>query len=102
MIHSTRINGISSVVQTLHEDADGAFVFEDVQDVEFIRDRNRAISNNLTRRTPWGPEPLHWVGSIPKVLYAQLEREGITADPEALKRWLMHPDHSAWLIRPHL
>jgi 3-polyprenyl-4-hydroxybenzoate decarboxylase len=83
-----------------YDDVDDRYVFQTTADVEAVVDRNRAIYNSLRRGTPFGPEPMHWVGSIPKVLYAQLERDGIAADPEALKRWLMDPEHSAWLIRP--
>ena|SRR3990167_7612414 len=96
----TKADPVSKIGQVVHLDHDGMVYFENTQDVELLRDVNRARFNSVDQRARWGPEPMHLVGSIPRVLYAELEREGRTQDPEDLKRWLMNPDNSAWLTRP--
>ena len=101
-MHSVTVKAdpITKVGQVVHTDHDGMVYFENTQDVEALRELNRARFNSVDQRARWGPEPMHLVGSIPLVLYAELEREGRTQDPEDLKRWLMDPENSAWLTRP--
>jgi hypothetical protein len=95
-----RADPLTRFDHTLHEEDDGRFIFESRQDVQPLVERNRALYADTDHRARWGNEPMHWVGAIPPLIYADLQRQGIAADPEALKRWLMDPDHSAWLIRP--
>lgn len=82
-----------------HPDPQGGVTIETVQDVQAIADRNKARYNSFDERSPWKGD-WHWVGSIPMTVYWRLMQEGLLHDQTALRKWLMNPDHRAWLTRP--
>ena len=66
------------------------------QDVSAIIEQNKREFNDAPER--WG----EWtkVGSIPISVYYELERQGITKDQEAMKKWLNDPDNRYFRTRP--
>jgi hypothetical protein len=75
------------------------------QDVSAIAERNKAIYNRVDERAGWKGD-LHWVGSIPLVIFFRLVQQGIVnwggdiLDQERLNRWLNDNSNIAWRTRP--
>lgn len=77
------------------EHTDEAIITKE-QDVSAIIDQNKREFNAAPER--WG----EWtkVGTIPLSVYYELERQGITKDQEAMKKWLNDPDNRYFRTRP--
>ena len=71
-------------------------IIEKEQDISHIIESNKREFNAAPER--WG----EWtkVGSIPLSVYYELERQGITKDQEAMKKWLNDPDNRYFRTRP--
>lgn len=76
-------------------DTDEAIIRKE-QDMTAIIESNKREFNAAPER--WG----EWtkVGSIPLSVYYELERQGITKDQEAMKKWLNDPDNRYFRTRP--
>ena len=76
-------------------DTDEAVIRKE-QDMTAIIESNKREFNAAPDR--WG----EWtkVGSIPLSVYYELERQGITKDQEAMKKWLNDPDNRYFRTRP--
>ena len=76
-------------------DTDEAVIRKE-QDMTAIIESNKREFNAAPER--WG----EWtkVGSIPLSVYYELERQGITKDQEAMKKWLNDPDNRYFRTRP--
>ena len=76
-------------------DTDEAVIRKE-QDMTAISESNKREFNAAPER--WG----EWtkVGSIPLSVYYELERQGITKDQEAMKKWLNDPDNRYFRTRP--
>ncbi len=77
------------------ENTDEAIIRKE-QDMTAIIENNKREFNAAPDR--WG----EWtkVGSIPLSVYYELERQGITKDQEAMKKWLNDPDNRYFRTRP--
>jgi hypothetical protein len=75
-------------------DKDEAIISK-TQDVSGIIEANKAEFNSAPER--WGE--FTKVGSIPMVVYYELERRGILQDQKALAKWLNDPDNRAFRTR---
>lgn len=87
----------TGIVTSFHYDADkDEAIIQKSQDVSAIIEANKAEFNAAPER--WG----EWtkVGSIPLSVYYELERQGITKDQEAMKKWLNDPDNRYFRTRP--
>lgn len=83
-----------------HEDGDG-FVIEQQQDVSSIQALNSAESKNYDKSTRWrGDGNQNRVGRIPMLIVAELMKNGIWEDDDALLAWLDNPGNAAWKTRP--
>lgn len=87
----------TGIVTKFHYDADkDEAIIQKTQDVSGIIEANKQQFNSAPER--WG----EWtkVGSIPLSVYYELERQGITKDQEAMKKWLNDPDNRYFRTRP--
>lgn len=87
----------TGIVTSFHYDADkDEAIIQKSQDVSGIIEANKQQFNSAPER--WG----EWtkVGSIPLSVYYELERQGITKDQEAMKKWLNDPDNRYFRTRP--
>ena len=90
-------SNLSGIVTSFHYDADkDEAIIQKEQDVTAIIEANKAEFNAAPER--WG----EWtkVGTIPLSVYYELERQGITKDQEAMKKWLNDPDNRYFRTRP--
>jgi len=97
------VDGFTRSRRIWHENYDGDVVIETDTDVtEALKDAERANNAHTQgRKSRWSDSLTgNRVASIPLVIYMQLEREGILADPDRFKAWLNDPDNSAWRCRP--
>lgn len=94
LISDDAVSGIKTFM-TYDADTDEALISKE-QDVSGIIEQNKREFNDSPER--WG----EWtkVGSIPLSVYYELERQGITQDQEAMKKWLNNPDNRAFRTRP--
>lgn len=83
--------------RTFHVTDEDEFVVASEHDVTDIVEFNRAARAASKRRAKWGE--MTWVGQIPNAIFWDLWQKGIAQDDEALKKWLMDPDNSAFLVR---
>ena len=87
------------VTETHHYDEEtGTNYLEQVQDVTDIVEENKALYN-LSDGVPRFGDGKR-VASIPMVIYMELQRQGITKDPVAFKRWLNDPDNRCFRTLP--
>lgn len=88
MIHSILVssNEDTGVQCIMHvDDATDEVHFENRQPIA----ERLELNAELRKDTPAGWKgDMHKVASIPLVVYAELQRQGITRDAAALKRWL--------------
>ena len=92
-------NPATRTVEYFHAAGDGQWHIEKVQDVEDIAEAAKARFNNTDERAKWGNGMTH-VATIPNVVYWQLEKQGITRDAKAFKRWLNERDNRVFRTRP--
>ena len=89
-------SGITGIVTKFDYDADkDEAIIEKSQDITGIIEANKAEFNASPER--WGE--FTKVGSIPMVVYYDLERRGILQDQKALAKWLNDPDNRAFRTR---
>lgn len=74
-----------------HDDASNMMVERRTQDVAAILDNNKALQTLNDGYSP--SREFRRIASIPLVVWAQWEREGITKDQAALRRRLNDPDN---------
>lgn len=87
------------VTETLHEDgAAGRTYLEQEQDVTDIVEANRDLYNLADGVPRFGDGKR--VASIPIVIWQELDRRGITRDPQAMRRWLNDPNNQAFRTLP--
>ena len=87
----------TGIVTSFNYDADkDEAIIAKTQDVTAIIEANKAEFNAAPER--WGE--FTKVGSIPMVVYYELERQGILQDQKALAKWLNDPDNLAFRTRP--
>jgi len=84
--------------ELFHTDADGSITIEQVQDCTEIIEHNRAMYNLSDGIPHFGDGKC--VASIPIVIWMELQRQGITEDPAAMRRWLNDPDNRAFRLLP--
>jgi len=73
------------------------FVIETTQDVTEIIAKNKASSNEVDKRKPWG----EWskIASLPMTIYFDLKHKGILDDKVAFNKWLNDPDNKYFRTR---
>lgn len=74
------------------------FVVETKQDVEPVTTVNKEKFKDSTGH--YNLDGVTHVGSIPLVIWRELEKAGIAHDDEALKAWLDNPDNRAFKTHP--
>ncbi len=90
---------LTGTVQWFHwqDDVKGKeMVLQTVQPTEEIVEGNKQHYNNAPDR--WGDGQL--VARIPISVWGQLQKQGITKDKKAFRRWLNDPDQKVFRLRP--
>ena len=81
-----------------YDEATGLAYIEQVQDVTALVEENRALYNCADGVPQFGDGKR--IASIPMVIWNDLERQGITKDKKAFRRWLNDPDNRAFRTLP--
>jgi hypothetical protein len=86
---------------TFHfNEGDESFALVSKQDIQPVLERNhemrRHFSSAMDPHGEWGS----YVGSIPVVIWEELERQGIAQDDKALLKWLQQPENRDLKIHP--
>ena len=87
-----------------HDDGDGGFVVETIQDVTGIIDSNK--EDMITANTKWGDDMFdNKVASIPMTIIDDLNVKGIMRgyhilDLKRFKAWLNNPDNRFFRTKP--
>lgn len=84
------------VTNWFHEEADGTFVVETVQDITSILEMNQWARNRDHGR--WGE--MEHVASVPLQLHHQLQKEGILDDQTYYAKWLNRKENEVFRTRP--
>lgn len=83
---------LTGITRWFHfDDAENAFYIQTNQETEDIIDQNKREANDAA--SGWSGD-WHKVASIPLTIFMQLQKEGITDDQEALKKWLNDPNNA--------
>lgn len=85
--------------ETFHfDEMEDKVVIATEQDVTQIIEENKALHNCVTSIDPW--KDMRRIAQIPLSLYFDLDRQGITRDAKAFKRWLNDPDNRFFRTSP--
>lgn len=80
------------------DEADDKVVIATEQDVTAIIEENKALHNLVTSIDRWGD--MRRVAQIPIGLFFDLQKQGVTRDEKAFKRWLNDPDNRFFRTSP--
>lgn len=87
------------IARNFHYDAvQDEMIIETKQDVSAAVELSKAEFAAVDERAPWKGD-LHKVGQIPMTVVAELQRQGIWYDDQALRRWLDDPANRAFRTR---
>lgn len=87
-------------VREKYFEIDGQWYLAQDQDASDILEINKAEYNSVDERARHKSEAFNRVARLPLVVFADLERRGITKDPKAFKKWLDEPDNRHFRTRP--
>lgn len=82
-----------------HEEPDGGFTLETLQDVEDVLEKNKMLYNDVDERARWG-EKWHTAASVPLVIWMQWMKEGDVNDPNFIRKKLNDPEWLHLRTRP--
>lgn len=94
---------IFNITRKVWFDGDGGIYFQSEQQVSDLVDENKGNYAAVDEHARWGGDGDNWgrrVASIPLVLWFELEKQGITKDEKALKKWLNDNENRFFRTRP--
>ena len=96
-----RLLDFDPVTQTreyFHYDVErDAFTIERIQETDPIVEANKRNFNDASGN--WRGD-MHKIASIPMDLFMQLQKQGITSDAKAFKKWLNDPENRYFRAKP--